>query len=150
MSLARGSVSNLEGTMKRNAVFFGVALACSLSAGCRKTKFGAGCEKSADLSAPWTELSQPNEEDKTPVCSTTPDELKLRSYTWTSAEEAQPAFEKVLTAAGYQKDRCSGPACYYDKAGTTISVHPIPFKVEKKSLITVVLTQRPDASRKAR
>jgi hypothetical protein len=134
--------------MKRNAVLLGVLITCSLSVGCRKTQFGAGCEKAVDLGAPWTDLALPLDEDKTRICSSSPDELKIRSYTWKSAEEAQPAFEKVLSAAGYQKDKCSGQACYYEKAGLRVSVHPIPFKVDKKSLVTVVLTVRPDAARK--
>lgn len=133
--------------MKKTAVVLCLSLAASLMlAGCRKTSFGTGCEKSAELTAPWTELKLPLDEKKARVCSSTTDELKLRSYSWTSVSEAQPAFEQVLVAAGYSKDRCSGQACYYDKGGNTVSVHPIEFKVKDKPLITVIMTQKPDRS----
>ncbi|HTE51277.1 MAG TPA: hypothetical protein VK698_10445 [Kofleriaceae bacterium] len=131
--------------MNRTSLVLCVSLASTLlAAGCRKTSFGAGCEKSAELGAPWTDLALPIEEDKTRVCSSSPEELKLRSYSWTSASEAQPAFEKVMLAAGYTKDRCAAAACYYDKAGFTVSVHPIEFKVKSKNLVTVVMSRKPD------
>jgi len=131
---------------------FAVALLLSLTAaatGCR-TNYGAGCEKSADLTAPWTDLALPIDEDKTRVCASSAQELKLRSTSWSSADEAQPAFEKALAAAGYARQRCSGAACYYDKAGHTIGVHPMEFKVKKTTLITVALSSRTGTSRPAR
>lgn len=119
--------------------------------GCRRTYFGAGCEKVAELGAPWKDLGLPIDEDKTRVCSSTVEELKLRSAQWGTAGEAHPAFEQALLAAGYTKDRCTGPACYYDdKAGATVSVHPIDFKVKGKTLITVVLGVRPDTGGRGR
>jgi hypothetical protein len=135
--------------MKKTAAVLVISLALPLAAsGCRKTSFGAGCEKSAELTAPWTELGLPLDEKKARVCASSATELKLRSYSWTSIAEAHPAFEQVLVAGGYTKDRCTGPACYYDKDGNTVSVHPIDFKVKDRSLITVVMAMRPDSTGK--
>ena len=136
--------------MKKTAVLICLSLASSLAAsGCKKTSFGSGCEKSVDLTAPWTDLKLPLDEKKARVCQSTADELKVRSYSWTSASEAQPVFEQALTAAGYTKDRCLAQACYYGKAGTKLSVHPMDFKVSGKSLVTVVLDIKPDARKGA-
>jgi len=131
--------------MKRTALLLCLSLAASLASGCRKTSFGAGCEKSVDLTAPWTELGLPLDEEKTRVCASSAQELKLRSYVWKSAGEAQPVFENVLVAAGYKKDRCTGGACWFDKTDHTVGVHPMEFKVKKSTLVTVALTWRPDS-----
>lgn len=131
--------------MKRIALLLCLSLVAATAAGCRKTSFGAGCEKAVDLTAPWTELGVPLDEDKTRVCASSAEELKLRSYVWSSAGEAQPVFENLLVAAGYSKDRCTGGACWYKKAGTSVGVHPMEFKVKKSTLVTVVLTSRPNS-----
>lgn len=114
--------------------------------GCGK-KYGAGCEKAAELSAPWTELGLPVE-GNTRVCSSSSDELKLRSWEWDTKEEAQTALETAILAAGYSKDRCTGQACYYDKDGYTVSVQPIDFKMDKKNLQTVVMRHQKDRTSK--
>ncbi len=40
------------------------------------------------------------------------------------------------------KDRCTGGACWYKKAGASVGVHPMEFKVKKSTLVTVALTSR--------
>jgi hypothetical protein len=138
--------------MKKSAVLIvSLVSLVSLAAatGCR-TNYGAGCEKEAGLTAPWTELGLPIDEDETRVCASSAQELKLRSSSWKSAGEAQPAFEKALAAAGYAKERCNAQACYYERGGQSIGVHPMEFKVKKSTLITVVLSVRDKPSRAAR
>lgn len=125
-------------------------VALAAASGCRRTNFGAGCEKAAELGAPWKDLGLPIDEDKARVCSSSAQELKLRSAQWGSAGEAHPAFEQALVAAGYTKDRCTGPACYYEKAGERVSVHPIDFGVKGKKLVTVVLGVKPATGSRAR
>ncbi|MEM6996382.1 MAG: hypothetical protein AAF721_38105 [Myxococcota bacterium] len=120
-------------------------LTLSLSA-CKKTRFGVGCEKATSLTAPWTELSLPIDPDKTRVCESSSDALKLRSYTWTEPGPAKAAFQSAIEGAGYTQDRCTDKACYYDKDGMTVSVQPQTFKVKKRKLVTVMLRSRKDAT----
>ena len=120
---------------------------CSLAA-CKKTKFGAGCEKSTALTSPWTELSLPIDEKETRVCESSADSAKLRSYAWTKTSDAQSAFESALTSGGWAKDRCGDKACYYDKDGYQIAVQPAEFKIKKKKLVTVMLRHRKDSTQK--
>lgn len=123
-------------------------LVLALVPACKKTRFGVGCEKAAALTSPWTELSLPIDEDKTRVCESSAESAKLRSYTWTTASAAHEAFKTTLLAAGYVEDRCSGPACYYDKDGWQVAVQPATFKVKKKDLVTIALRRRQDSTQK--
>lgn len=122
-----------------------VILLAVAATGCSK-KYGVGCKKEVEMTAPWTELGLPIGDD-TRVCESGSDMLKLRSYAWTKEDEAQKAFAAALDARGYQKDRCTQQACWYDKDGWRVSVQPMDFKVKKKKLVTVVLRRRKLAGR---
>jgi len=122
--------------------------ALTAGTGCGKASYGAGCEKKAELTDPWTDLDLPIDEKKTRICKSKDNELKLRSYDWKSKDDAQSAIASALESAGYEKDKCSDNACYYDKDGYQISVQPIDFKVKKKKLQTVVMRYRKDATQK--
>ena len=128
--------------MNLGVILFG-SLAVMLCA-CGKTDFGSGCEKAVDLVAPWTEMSLPLEDGQSRVCEVSGEELKLRSYTWKTKEEAGPALKTALTGAGWTEDRCTEPACYFDKDGFEVSVQPMDFEVKKKKLVTVALRHKAD------
>ena len=109
--------------------------------GCKK-KYGAGCERAVDLTAPWTELALPIDGDETRICESGSQRLKLRSYRWKERGTAAAAFDSALAGAGLTKDRCNQQACYYVKGDQKIGVQPMDFRVGKKRLVTVVLTAR--------
>lgn len=125
-----------------------LAVAMLALAACGKTKYGAGCKRATELTSPWTSLDLPIDEKKTRVCESTSDELKLRSYVWTTKSEAQGAVDAALTARGWTKDRCSEQACYYDKDGYQVSVQPSEFKLERKKLMTIMMRHREDPTQK--
>ena len=118
-----------------------------LTPACKK-KFGAGCEKATSLTTPWTGLQLPIDEAQTRVCESNPDSLKLRSYAWDTASEAQSTIASALGSGGWAKDRCGEKACYYDKDGYQVSVQPMDFKIRKKKLVTVMLRHRADPTQK--
>lgn len=128
--------------MRLRVILFG-GLALLLGA-CGKHDFGTGCEKPVDLVAPWAAMGLPLEEGQARVCEASAEELKVRSYTWKSKEEATPALKQALAAAGWTEDRCSEQACYYDKDGFEVSVQPMDFEVKSKKLVTVALRHKAD------
>ena len=129
-------------TMDLRVILLG-GLAGSLCA-CGKVDFGSGCEKPMDLVAPWTEMGLPLEEGQARVCEVSGDELKVRSYTWKTKEEAVPALKQALSSAGWSGDRCTEQACYYDKDGFEVSVQPMDFEVKKKKLVTIAMRHKAD------
>lgn len=140
-------VGNLRVAAQRSRSIARVALLASTlsllwGSGCRRTQYGVGCEEAVELGAPWAEMELPIDAAETRVCASSHDELKLRSHTWTTAEDATPAFETALVAAGYAKARCSGATCYYERDGTRVSVQPLEFRVKNKRLVTIVLRRR--------
>jgi hypothetical protein len=128
--------------MNLRVILFG-GVAVSLCA-CGKVDFGTGCEKAVDLQAPWTEMGLPLEDGQARVCEASADELKVRSYTWTTKEEALPALKQALVAAGWAEDRCNQQACYFDKDGFEVSVQPMDFQVKKKKLVTIAMRHKAD------
>jgi len=129
-------------TMDLRVILLG-SLAMSLCA-CGKVDFGSGCEKPVDLVAPWTEMGLPLEEGQARVCEVSGEELKVRSYTWKTKEEATPALKQALSSAGWTEDRCTEQACYYDKDGFEVSVQPMDFEVKKKKLVTIAMRHKTD------
>jgi hypothetical protein len=127
----------------------GLALLAASSA-CGKTNFGSGCEKPAELTAPWTDMGLPIDASLTRVCESTAADLKLRSYAWKGKDEAGAALESALTSAGWTKDRCTGQACYFDKDGFQVSVQPMDFEVKKKTLATVAMRYTEDRTQKGK
>ena len=134
---------------KQSLLIVGQAVLLVLGGACGKTDYGSGCEKATDLGAPWTGMSLPLDDKKTRVCESSAEELKLRSYAWTSKDEAGPALEQALVAAGWAKDRCTEQACYYDKEGYEVSVQPMDFEVKKKKLVTIAMRHKEDARQKS-
>lgn len=117
-------------------------------ASCGRSDYGSGCEKGVEPTAPWTEMGLTLADGNTRVCKVSPDELTFRSYAWKNKEEAAAALEQTLVASGFVKDRCSGPACYFDRGGQEVSVHPMDFAVKKRKLVTAVMHLRADRGAK--
>jgi hypothetical protein len=130
--------------MQARVFVFGSVILAMVS-GCGKVAFGNGCDEAVDLVSPWTGMALPIEDGKARVCEASADELKLRSYTWKSKEEAAPALEQALVGAGWTKDRCNAQACYYDKDGLEVSVQPMDFEVKDKPLVTIAMHVKTDA-----
>ncbi len=115
------------------------------SLGCGKKHYGAGCEKAASLTTPWSDMALPIDAG-TRICASSSKQLKLRSYDWLSEKEAQDAIGAAVVAAGYTKDKCDEHACHYDGDGYRVSVQPMDFGMKKKKLQTVVVRRRKHAS----
>jgi hypothetical protein len=130
--------------MQARILVLGFMLVTTVS-GCGKVAFGNGCDKAVDLVSPWTDMALPLEDGKARVCEASTEALKLRSYTWKSKEEAGPALEQAMVAAGWAKDRCTAQACYYDKDGFEVSVQPMDFEVKDKKLVTIAMHHKADA-----
>lgn len=114
--------------------------------GCGERDYGPGCKKPVPMTAPWTEMSLPVDEQETRICASSPSELKLRSYEWTSKARAQATLTAAAIRAGYGKDRCSDKACYFVDDGKRLAIQPMDFKGQK-GLLSISLRLRDEIVR---
>ena len=111
------------------------------TAGCSKKHYSANCSRGVALVPPWDAMKLPVN-DNTRVCSANDLKVDLEHLDGDRAGW-EHAYEAMMTAQGFTKDRCSSTSCNYSKAGEKVSVQINQVANGKKAKTIVHLSRTP-------
>lgn len=119
--------------MHRTASAVALFLALALVSGCKKKQsWSPGCQKAAELTAPWKDLNLPVGNGR--VCESDESRAELQ-YLEGDRPGWEKKFEETMVAAGLTKDRCSDASCTYQKDDLKATVQVI----QAKKWVTVIV-----------